>query len=268
MTLHSNEIYFDRLLLKDKISCAQFVVTISDYNRQLLHKLWPDLDVSDKVHVIHCGLDPDTFSPPESRQNAHEYTILGVGQLAPRKGFHVLIEACHHLAERGVDFCCHILGEGPERNRLEALIQEYELHKQVQMPGRVYQEEIGSYLNRADVFALPCVTDKSGDQDGIPVVLMEAMATELPTISTNISGIPELITHGQSGLLISSDDAVALADALQQLANDAELRRRLGKTGRETIVNAYNISQSARQMALLFERAHQGTKRCQQCEPI
>jgi len=258
ITLHSNEIYFDRLLLRDKVRSARFVVTISEYNRQFLKKLLPEEELAGKIHVIHCGLDPEVFTPsPEAQRNDNEFTIVGVGQLAPRKGFHVLIEACHYLAERGIPFRCHILGEGEERGRLEDLINQCNLHERVLMPGRIYQEELRQVLSQANVFVLPCVRDKSGDQDGIPVVLMEAMAMELPTVATRISGIPELIDHERSGLLTPPGDAVALADALQRLRNDPKLRQRLGKAGRETVVNEFNINRSAEQMAmLLLERSH------------
>jgi glycosyltransferase involved in cell wall biosynthesis len=260
LTLHSNEIYFDRLLLADKLRHARFVVTISEYNRSVLEELWPESGVAAKAHVIHCGLDPGVFAAacePTEKSAAEpdgEFTIVGVGQLAPRKGFHVLVEACRHLLERGHSFRCHILGEGPERERLEALVRQYGLQQHVQMPGRIYQEELRQYLSRADVFALPCVKDKSGDQDGIPVVLMEAMAMELATLSTRLSGIPELIEDGRNGLLVSPEDARALADALQLLASDPAMRRQLGSAGRQTVIDHFNIHRSAEEMALLFER--------------
>lgn len=254
ITLHSNEIYFDRLLLKDKVRYARFVVTISEYNRRFLEKLLSEEGLSDKIHVVHCGLDPEVFTPSRGpRRDGSEFTIVGVGQLAPRKGFHVLVEACHHLAERDVPFRCYILGEGEERGRLEGLIEQYNLREQVLLPGRIYQEDLRNFLERASIFALPCVKDKSGDQDGIPVVLMEAMAMELSTVSTDISGVPELIDHERSGLLTPPGDAIALADTLHRLRDDPELRERLGKAARKTVVNEFNIYRSAEQIAQLFE---------------
>jgi colanic acid/amylovoran biosynthesis glycosyltransferase len=262
LTLHSNEIYFDRLLLKDKLHAARFVVTISDFNRRLLQELWPESGIADKVHVIHCGLDPDLFQAApadtpsgeggETREPG-ELEIVSVGQLAPRKGFHVLIEACHLLSERNVPYRCHIFGEGPERERLEALRAQYGLDDQIRMPGRIYQEDLRRFLAHADVFCLPCVKDKSGDLDGIPVVLMEAMAMNLATVSTRVSGIPELIQHEQNGLLVEPDNAQALAGVLRTLAGDPERRAYLAHAGRETVIQAFNIHRSAEQMAALFE---------------
>ena len=255
LTLHAHGIYINRLLLKAKIQYSRFVVTISRYNRRFLKKLFPENSLEDKIHVIHCGLDPDVFIPSTvpSRGN-DELTIVGVGQLDPRKGFHVLIEACHHLAEQDVAFRCHILGEGGERDRLEALIGRYNLHDRVLLPGLITQEELRQLLTKADVSALPCVWDESGDLDGIPVALIETMAMQIPSVSTTVSGVPELIDHERNGLLTSPGDAVGLANALQRLKNDPELRQQLGQAGRETVINEFNIYKSAQQMSTLFEQ--------------
>jgi glycosyltransferase involved in cell wall biosynthesis len=258
LTLHSKEIYAERLLLVDKIRYAQFVVTISEYNRQLLRSLLPQQELYEKIHVIRCGLNPSIFTRSEEGSPAPEFTIVGVGQLVPRKGFHVLVEACHYLASRGMRFRCHIVGEGPERDRLEGSIEHYDLQDQVRLPGLIYQAELKELLQQADVFALPCVRDERGDQDGIPVVLMEALSMELATVSTDISGIPELIEDGHSGLLVPWGDAPALADALQRLSDDPGLRRRLGRAGRETILRHFDIRRSAEQMAALLQAAASG----------
>jgi glycosyltransferase involved in cell wall biosynthesis len=136
---------------------------------------------------------------------------------------------------------------------LEKLIDEYKLHGQVLLPGRIHQEELRQLLNQTDAFVLPCVRDEeSGRQDGIPVVLTEAMAMELPVVSTTISGIPELIDHERSGLLVPPNDAIALADALQKLSDDPALRQRLGKAGRKTVINEFNIHHSMERLARLF----------------
>jgi len=255
ISLHSKEIYSDRLLLADKVHSSKFIVTISEYNRKFLNELFPQSNLDEKIHIVRCGLDPDTFrASPKPQKDDTEFTIVGVAQLVPRKGFHVLIEACSKLATQGTHFHCHIYGEGEERSRLESLIQHYNLEEQVFLPGRIHQEELRPLLNQADVFALPCIRDKSGDQDGIPVSLMEAMAMELAVVSTFISGIPELIEHEKSGMLLNPSDAAGLADVLLRLKNDPELRKRLGKAGRATVVKEFNIQRSAEQMAMLFEK--------------
>ena len=267
LTLHAHGIFLNPLLLKAKIKYSRFVVTISEYNRQYLKNLFPECRLEDKIHVVHCGLDPEIFTPSsEPRRDGDQFTIVGIGQLDPRKGFHVLIEACHHLAAKGIPFRCQILGEGQERNRLEALIIRYNLREHVFLPGKVYQEELRRILNQADVSVLPCVRDESGELDGIPVALMETMAMQIPTVSTRISGIPELIDHGQNGWLTPPDDSVALADALQYLRDNPELRIRLGKEARQSVVHEFNIYKSAEAMAALFEHAT-GSSQTQQVQP-
>lgn len=256
LTLHAHGIFLDRLLLRAKLQNARFVVTISEFNRQFLQQLFPDDGLETKIRIVHCGLDPDVFVPSsEPSRGNEELNIVGIGRLDPRKGFHVLIEACHNLAKRGVPFRCHILGEGGERRRLEALIDGYDLHECVSLPGFVYQDKVRMALAQADVFVLPCVKDKSGELDGIPVALMEAMAMQVPTVSTTVSGIPELIEHECNGLLVPAQDATRLADALQRLNEDPEWRQQLGRAGRETVINEFNIYRSAEQMAHLFEQA-------------
>jgi glycosyltransferase involved in cell wall biosynthesis len=253
--------------LKAKIKYSKFVVTISEYNRQYLKNLFPAYRLEDKIHVVHCGLDPEIFNPSsEPKRDGDQFTIVGIGQLDPRKGFHVLIDACHHLYRQGVPFRCQILGEGGERKRLEALINRYNLMEHVFLPGKIYQEELRRILSQADVSVLPCVRDESGELDGIPVALMETMAMEIPTVSTRISGIPELIDHGLNGWLTPPDDSVALADALKYLRDNPELRIRLGKAARQSVVNEFNIYKSAEAMATLFEHATVSPQ-TQQVEP-
>ena len=253
-SFHDRYAYPERLLPKEKIHCSQFVITISEYHRQFLRTFLPDSDQGDKIHVIHHGLDPGIFAPgPDSQRRSAAYMIVGVGQLIACKGFDVLIEACHHLTDRDVAFTCHILGEGPERQRLEELISHHSLQDCVFLPGRVDQIDLREYLNQATVFCLPCLKDKHGRQDGLPVVLTEAMAMQLPVVSTTITAIPELVKHNANGLLVAPQDPIALADALERLASDAELRMRLGQAGRETVVDQFNISRSAEQLVQVFK---------------
>jgi len=137
---------------------------------------------------------------------------------------------------------------------VEQLVEQYALQEAIELTGAVPQEHLKEYLSRADVFVLPCITASNGDMDGIPVSLMEAMAIEIPTVSTYVSGIPELIEDGQNGLLVSEKDEVALANALQRLLEDEVLRTKLGKDGRQKVMHEFNIHKNAAQLATLFER--------------
>lgn len=252
-TAHNN-LFTDRLVLREKVREARLIVAISEFTRRFLIDLVPGENLEDKIHIVHCGLSPSNFLPPNPRHVNDIPMILFVAQLAERKGAPVLVEACKLLAERGLAFRCVIIGDGPQRALVEQLVQQYALQNVVQLTGTVFQEHLKEYLNRADVFTLPCLTASNGDMDGIPVSLMEAMAMEVPTVSTYISGIPELIEDGQSGLLVGEKDTVALANAMQYLLEDKELRIRLGKNGRKKVLRKFDVDQNAAQLATLFER--------------
>jgi glycosyltransferase involved in cell wall biosynthesis len=246
-----NIFFTDRTLLREKVQEARFVVAISRFSKQLLSQLVPGQE--HKIHVVHCGLSPEDFSPAAKPRNEVPL-LLFVAQLAERKGASVLIEACSILSERGVPFLCTIVGGGSEQQtlRLRQLIRARALHEVVELAGPVPQERLKRYFERADVFALPCVTASNGDMDGIPVSLMEAMAMEVPTVSTYVSGIPELIENEQSGLLVPEKNPKALADAVQRLLGDEELRERLGKGGRRRVQAEFNIRTDAAKLASLF----------------
>lgn len=249
-----NTFFRYRLILKEKIREARFIVAISEFSRQFLLNLVPGEDWGDKIHIVHCGLSPSQFLPSNPKPINDVPVILFVAQLAERKGAPVLVEACKILAERGVPFRCVIVGDGPQKALVEQLVERYVLQNTVELVGTVFQEELRAYFNQADIFTLPCLTTSNGDIDGIPVSLMEAMAMEIANVSTLVSGIPELIEDQKSGLLVKEKDAVALADALQRLLEDEALRRRLGKNGRQKVLDEFDIDQNAAQLAHLFEQ--------------
>lgn len=249
-----NIFFTDRLLLKPKVREARFIAIISEFSREFLLGLVPGENWRHKTHIIHCGISPSQFSLQNPRPTNPVPLIFFVAQLEERKGAPVLVEACKLLKERGVAFQCVIAGGGPEKPMAERLVDQYGLQESVTLTGAIFQEQVKEYLNRADIFALPCIIARNGDMDGVPVALMEAMACEIPTVSTRVSGIPELIEDGESGILVQEKDAVALADALQRLTLDKELRARLGKNGRQKVVREFDVDKNAAQLAALFER--------------
>jgi colanic acid/amylovoran biosynthesis glycosyltransferase len=249
-----NIFFTDRLLLKEKVRAARFIVAISEFTKQFLTGLVVAEHFGHKIHVVHCGLSPDDFAPADPKPQGGVPLLLFVAQLTERKGAPVLIEACRLLAERGVAFRCVVVGDGPQKPLVEQLVKRYALQQVVELIGSLHQEDVKSYLERADVFVLPCVTASNGDMDGIPVSLMEAMAMEIPTVSTYVSGIPELIENEESGLLVNEKDEVALANALQRLLEDQALCAKLGKNGRHKVIQEFNIHKSASQLATLYLR--------------
>jgi glycosyltransferase involved in cell wall biosynthesis len=218
-----------------------------------MHNLAPEPENLAKMHLVHCGIDVRNFAPPEHKAEDKRPVIAGVGRLVEKKGYSYLIKACRILADQGYDFECLIIGGGPQAALLQQMVQELNLSQHIQLVGAVFQEQLRDYLNRADIFVLPCIVGQDQDMDGIPNTLMEAMAMEIPCISTTISGIPELIVDGKSGLLAPPQDEAALARAIARLLEDRELRSSLGKAGRATVMAEFEIEKNAATLLTIFK---------------
>ncbi|MFX0204138.1 MAG: glycosyltransferase [Candidatus Hodarchaeota archaeon] len=242
----------NRILLPLKIKTAKFIITISEYNRQYLSEIAGNSSVEGKIHIVHYGLDLRSFSPIAEKEERTQTTILSIGRLVEKKGFPYLIKACKILAEKGYKFSCQIIGEGPNRPLLQSMIEEHGLSKFIELVGVVFQERIREYFHRADIFVLPCVIASDGDRDGIPNVLIEAMAMEIPVISTKIIGIPELIKNGKEGFLVPQKEEVALADAMALLLENKDIRQRFGKAGRKRIEAYFNLSKTSAELSEIF----------------
>ena len=253
-TAHAADIFVNPILLREKIGAARFVVAISEYNRRHLLHVANNHRAAYKIHVIHCGLDFSQFTPRLEGEHHSSLRILSVGRLVEKKGMRYLVEACHLLAQRGFDFQCGIVGQGPEAATLRDLIRTCGVSNRVRLLGPAPQERVRELLRQADVFVLPSVVGRDRDQDGIPVVLMEAMTTGISVISTRLSGIPELVRDGVNGLLVAPGDSGALADAISRLWGDPLLARRLAAEGRATVEREFNIERSAAQLADLFAK--------------
>ena len=253
-TSHAHDIFLEDHLLAQKFSAAAFGVTISAFNRRYLTARVAGLDPT-RIRIVHCGVVLSDFPyQPEGRAPRQ---LLAVGRLDEIKGFSVLIDACAVLAQRGIDFQCEIIGEGPLRAALEAQIAQHGLGDRVRLPGVRKQEEVRSALLGATVFVLPSVVTSRGDRDGIPVALMEAMAVGTPVVSTRVSGIPELVEHDLTGLLADEHDAVGLADALQRLLTEPALGGRLAQAARARIEAEFEIdAQAQRLLAAITEARH------------
>ncbi len=246
-TAHGSDLHVDRTMLPAKVAEAAFVVTISEDNRRLIEETSGPGSVG-RVGVIHCGVDPERFRPVE-RPTGGPLRIVSVGTLHEVKGQVHLVDACARLAARGVPFRCRFIGDGPDREMLAARIGELGLADHVELVGRRTSDEVARELAEADVLVAPSVPTRSGKREGIPVVLMEAMATGLPVVASRLSGIPELVADGSSGLLVPPGDPDALADALARLAGDDALRSRLGAAGRETVLRDFDVDRNARELS-------------------
>jgi glycosyltransferase involved in cell wall biosynthesis len=240
--------------LRYRLKHCIFIATISRFNLEFVREKL-GAEIADRCRVVHCGIDTAEFTP--AGRSVVPGRILLVSRLKEQKGHRVLVEACGILAQRGVGFECLLIGLGPERNRIESQINALGLQERVQLLGAVANDQLKPYLASSAVFALPAVVAADGDQDGIPVALMEAMACGLPVVSTPVSGIPELLRDGEAGRLVPPGDAVSLADALEELLNDPASVERLGRSGRQAVVEEFDIGVTSRRLRMLFADALQ-----------
>ena len=240
ITAHAHDIYVERPMLGEKIRAASFVVAISEYNKRLLSELYGNA-AAEKTVVIHCGIDPAVFQPRSMKERSGPFTIVCVASLQDYKGHPYLVDACAELKAQGLDFRCLCIGEGEDRPQIEAQIARLGLGEHVQLLGQQPRNRLTEILAQADVMVLPSVVTASGKKEGIPVALMEALATELPVVATAISGIPELIEDGKTGLLAPERDSHALASALQRLYHEPELGKQFAAAGREKVLREFNL---------------------------
>ena len=202
-TAHAHDIYVERPMLAEKLRGAAFAVTISDYNQRLLTGWYGRL--ADRVEVIHCGVDAAVFRPRPEAAAASEtpgdrrFEILSIGTLQPQKGHAVLVAAAGRLVERGIPIRVRMVGEGEERPALEAAIAAAGLTEHVQLLGRQPRDRVAALLREADVVVQPSIVLPSGKTEGIPVALMEALASGVPVVATAVSGVPELVEDGVTG---------------------------------------------------------------------
>jgi glycosyltransferase involved in cell wall biosynthesis len=252
-TAHGSDLHVDRTMLDRKVAEAAFVATVSHYNRRLILEECGER-FADKVHVVRAGVDTRLFAPapvaavPDDRA----LRVLCIGTLLEVKGQTYLIEACRLLAEQGVDVSCRLIGGGQDRIALERQIAAAGLAGRVVLAGPRTRDQIADELRHADVLAAPSVPTRQGKREGIPVVLMEAMSCGLAVVASRISGIPELVEDGVSGLLVAPRDASALAAALRRLHEDPALRARLGAAARERVQAEFDLERSAGELAARF----------------
>jgi colanic acid/amylovoran biosynthesis glycosyltransferase len=231
----------------EKSARANFVACISDFCRSQLMGL-TGREHWRKLRVVHCGVDPQVFRAETATvgEGDSAFEILNVGQLAGRKGQVVLLEALGDLLNRGLDVRLTIVGEGEIEGDLRRISERLGLSEVVCFAGAVGQDSIHGYYERADVFCLPSFAE------GVPVVLMEAMAMGLPVVAANVMGVPELVDDGVNGLLVRPGRADQLAEAIRRLALDPELCERFGSAGRRKVVTSFHIAQSAEALARAF----------------
>ena len=251
-TAHANDIFAPRnfeIGLDKLIRAADVIITETNYSEKFLRERFPDR--TDRVHRVYNGLNLVEFG--RATFTGDPQLIVAIGRLIPKKGFVDLVRACALLVERGTSFRCEIFGEGPLENQLRGQIEGLELKELVQLPGPKPQRELRERLAVSSVFVMPSVPETEGGMDNLPTVIMEAMATGLPVVSTRIGGIPEMVVENETGFLVQPGDAVALAGAIEKVTNDRSLGQRLGEAGYKRAQTLFSIEKNVRELCALLD---------------
>ncbi len=248
MTIHGSDEFKDSIgfLLPEKIERAAFICAISKYGKGQLARVSPAEHWS-RIEVAPLGVDLAQFAPRPFRVSPRPMVITCVGRLASPKSHILLIEAVEWLLQRDRPVVLRLVGDGPDRRMLEQAAARAGVGQYVRFEGALNQDGVVSVYSESDVFAL------SSFAEGVPVVLMEAMAMEIACVATWVTGIPELIRNEVDGLLVPPADSEALAEALARLYDDAELRERLGKAGRVRVAELYELTANVRRLGRIFE---------------
>jgi glycosyltransferase involved in cell wall biosynthesis len=253
-TAHAKDIFHesvDPTDLRRKLSDAQRTVTVSDFNLAYLREAYGP--AADRVERLYNGLDLDSFaySAPVDRPPV----VVAVGRLVEKKGFADLLDAMALLSRRGVHAHCVIVGTGEQETRLLERASALKLGGTVAFAGGLHQHRVKELVAGAAVFAAPCVVGADGNRDGLPTVLLEAMALGTPCVSTDVTGIPEILADGITGLMVAQHDPAALAGALEQLLGAADLRVRLAERARALIEADFDVCAQTARLRELFAEA-------------
>lgn len=248
-TGHANDLFVHRSLLGQKLRRCKFVACISRWHQDLYREILPVSD--EKLPVVRCGVNTSR-AVAAMHPRTGPIRVVSVGRLVPKKGFDVLIDALAQLPAAPA-WTCRIIGDGPERNNLRSLIDSHGLEQRITLTGPASNDQVLAALDEADMFALPCRVDpQTGDKDGIPVVLMEAMAAGRPVISGDLPAIRELVMPMETGMLVEPGSAGSLAAALSLMMSDNALRCRLAEQGRQHVVSEFDRTDNASRLTRLF----------------
>jgi len=248
---HANDLFERGWLLKKKVDRSVFFATISEFNQRFLENLDADFK---KIKIIRCGVDQGWQPPAKPTQKNGIFTIGTVGRLVEKKGIDTLIDAIAKLVKSDRKVCLKIAGNGPLESALKNQVASLRItDDSVQFLGALPHDQVAEFISGLDVFVLPCKKDSNGDMDGIPVVLMEAMLCQIPVISTELSGIPELVVNNISGLTISPDNDIELTRAISQLMDSPDTRLRLISGGKQRVEDEFLLNKNVVKLIKLIQ---------------
>ncbi|HKW13492.1 MAG TPA: glycosyltransferase [Candidatus Krumholzibacteria bacterium] len=235
--------------LAEKIHGAQFVATCTGFNSRLLSNIAQPADRA-KIVLNYHGLDLAAYRASAARDDNR---IVAGGSLVEQKGLRYLIDAAALLRDRGLDFRIEIVGDGPLFDAFAEQINKHQLMHLVALVGSMPHEELMLRMGSAAMVVLPCIETSGGYMDGIPNILIESLALEVPVVSSNISGVPELVVPGENGLLNAPRDVPALADAIESLLRDPERARAMGRAGRARVEKMFDLRRNASELVSKFD---------------
>ncbi len=251
VTAHANDIFERGWLLRQKCQRAKFFATISEFNKRYL--LTKQCDEK-KIEIIRCGVDSQLFQQRPARPIQRPAKIGLVGRFVEKKGIETLLQAAAVLRQDGVEIKVELAGDGPLLGEMKSLVQSLGIEGDVTFLGSLPHHAVSGFITSLDIFALPCVEDSQGDKDGIPVVLMEAMLSGVPVISSRLSGIPELVVDDQTGYLIDPKNINQLIEAIKMMISQPETTQRLINNAVTHVANEYDLFKNAQKLKSLIEQ--------------
>ena len=255
VTTHAHDLFVPAPMRLEKLGSAAFIVTVSDFNLDHIRQAF-GTEIAARTHVVRCGVDRSRYRPgPRSRSPGAPVRLLSIGSLQHYKGQKHLIEACRQLRCRGVDVRCDVIGDGVLRAALQRQVDDLDLGLVFRLVGVRSEDEVAAMLQEADVYLQPSVVADDGQMEGVPVALMEAMAAEVPVVASRLSGIPELVRHGETGLLVPPADPAALAEAVLDVMQDPESAAVRCRRGAALVATDFDLRCSAHRLRDLFVEA-------------
>jgi len=254
VTVHAHDIYVSQAMLTSKLGDAARVIAISKYNKRfLIERVAASLEHN--IRVIHCGIEPAWYNREKRIDTSVSdlFSILSIGSLQPYKGQEYLIQACALLKNESIPFECKIVGSGKLESRLYELIEEYDLANEVVLLGSKTQSEVAELLLQTDCYVQPSIIDRTGKMEGIPLSLMEALASELPVVASDISGISELVSDGETGYNVSEKSPEELVKALVSIYRDPTEANRRAKQGKQLVLTEFHLIKNVKQLAAEFK---------------
>ena len=249
-TMRAWDIYPPDSLIYEKTKDALFIRSETQYNINYLRELTGCSE--DKLYLTYNGV-PMTCEDAIPVRLEPPYQLLAVGRLVGKKGYEFLLQACKTLKDEGVKFHLHIVGDGLYLKQLEQLSKSLQIKSNVTFHGFQPYEKMASFFREADIFLMPCIIHSSGDRDGTPTVLLEALVHHVPVITTPVSGIPELIVNGVTGVLVPEKDQVAIAEAVVQLISEKQNARDIADRGNKKVLEMFNAEKNHKKVLTLYK---------------